>query len=232
VSELVIQHFINRLKADNAAKEKNKDDKDKDDKDKDDKDKDDKVKDDKDEDDTPAKKLSQLNFSLKHNAAPFAAAIVDITLNTQELKGNEGEIENYLDRKYDIAMKKPHDEEKAHIANSQLRDVFKTIFGESISTINIYRENIRKMDEIIDTINDKNIKTKFKDIEKLLLFAKIDKGVITYKMPPKIMEKLELQPPDDTAEDKLARALALITELQNATTIDDVKSKVGASKLL
>lgn len=224
VSELVIQHFINRLKADNAAKEKNKDDKDKDDKDK--------VKDDKDKDDTPAKKLSQLNFSLKHNAAPFAAAIVDITLNTQELKGNEGEIENYLDRKYDIAMKKPHDEEKAHIANSQLRDVFKTIFGESISTINIYRENIRKMDEIIDTINDKNIKTKFKDIEKLLVFAKIDKGVITYKMPPKIIEKLELQPPDDTAEDKLARALALITELQNATTIDDVKSKVGASRLL
>jgi hypothetical protein len=237
VSELVIQHFINRLKADNAAKEKNKDDKDKDDKVKDDKVKDDKVKDDKDKDDkdkddTPAKKLSQLNFSLKHNAAPFAAAIVDITLNTQELKGNEGEIENYLDRKYDIAMKKPHDEEKAHIANSQLRDVFKTIFGESISTINIYRENIRKMDEIIDTINDKNIKTKFKDIEKLLVFAKIDKGVITYKMPPKIMEKLELQPSDDTAEDKLARALALIRELQNATTIDDVKSKVGASRLL
>jgi hypothetical protein len=225
VSELVIQHFINRLKADNAAKEKNKDDKVKDDKVKD------KVKD-KDEDDTPAKKLSQLNFSLKHNAAPFAAAIVDITLNTQELKGNEGEIENYLDRKYDIAMKKPHDEEKAHIANSQLRDVFKTIFGESISTINIYRENIRKMDEIIDTINDKNIKTKFKDIEKLLVFAKIDKGVITYKMPPKIMEKLELQPSDDTAEDKLARALALITELQNAITIEDVKSKVGASRLL
>ena len=225
VSVLVIQHFINRLNQENEGKQKNKEGEGKGDDKGDDKGEEKK-------DDTPAKKISQLNFSLKHNAESVADAIIDITLNTQELKGSEADIENYLDRKYDAAMKKPRDEEMGRIANSQLRDVFKSIFGESMSTINIYRENIRKMDELIDTINEKNINNKFKEINGLLVFAKIDKskGVITYKMPEKLMNKLATQPTDETPEEKLERALTLIAELKVADNIEDIKTKAQAFK--
>jgi hypothetical protein len=237
VSRLVIKHFIIRLKNDNEGKQKPKD------KDKDEGEgKGDKGEgvgvgeeaeegvgeegEGKHEDEaTPAKQISQLNFSLKHNVGPFVAAIIDITLNTQELKGSEGEIENYLDRKFDLAMKKPQDQEQTRISNSELRDVFKSIFGPNMSTINIYRERITKMDELIDAINDKNITTKFNEINHLLVFAEISKGVITYKMPDKIKAKLEKQPTDETTEEKLKRALALIAELKDAENIDTIKAK-------
>ena len=227
VSVLVIQHFINRLNQENEGKQKNKEGEGKGDDKGDDKGEEKK-------DDTPAKKISQLNFSLKHNAESVADAIIDITLNTQELKGSEADIENYLDRKYDAAMKKPRDEEMGRIANSQLRDVFKSIFGESMSTINIYRENIRKMDELIDTINEKNINKKFKEINGLLVFAKIDKGkgVITYKMPNKIMTNLEALPADDDNDAKLARALALIAQLKDATDIEAIKAKAREQQFI
>jgi hypothetical protein len=230
VSELVIKHFKLRLNKDNEGKQKPKD-----------KDEgegkgdkgvgvgegeEDKGK--HEEEATPAKQISQLNFSLKHNVGPFVAAIIDITLNTQELKGSEGEIENYLDRKFDLAMKKPQDQEQTRISNSELRDVFKSIFGPNMSTINIYRERITKMDELIDAINDKNINNKIKEINHLLVFAEISKGVITYKMPDKIRTKLETQPTDETVEAKLARALALINELTDAASIQDVKTKAKA----
>ena len=218
VSVLVIQHFIDRLNQENEGKQKNKEDEGEG------------KGDGEEKKATPAKKISQLNFSLKHNAASVADAIIDITLNTQELKGSEADIENYLDRKYDAAMKKPRDEEMGRIANSQLRDVFKSIFGESMSTINIYRENIRKMDELIDTINEKNINKKIKDINGLLVFAKIEKGVITYKMPEKLMNKLATQPTDETPEEKLERALTLIAELKVADNIEDIKTKAQAFK--
>jgi hypothetical protein len=224
VSGYVIKHFIIRLKNDNEGKQKPKDegegkgDKREEGEEGDGGDKG-------EEEATPAKLISQLNFSLKHNVGPFVAAIIDITLNTQELKGSEGEIENYLDRKFDLAMKKPQDKEQTRISNSELRDVFKSIFGPNMSTINIYRERITKMDELIDAINDKNINKKFTEINHLLVFAKIEKGVITYNMPTKIKAKLETQPTDETTEEKLARALALIEELKRANNIDEVKTK-------
>jgi hypothetical protein len=242
VSRLVIKHFIIRLKNDNEGKQKGKDEGEG---------KGDKgvgvgkgeeaeeaeegVGEDKgkhEDEATPAKQISQLNFSLKHNVGPFVAAIIDITLNTQELKGSEGEIENYLDRKFDLAMKKPQDQEQTRISNSELRDVFKSIFGPNMSTINIYRERITKMDELIDAINDKNITTKFNEINHLLVFAEISKGVITYKMPDKIKAKLEEQPTDETTEEKLKRALALIAELKDAENIDTIKAKAREQQFI
>jgi len=110
--------------------------------------------------------------------------------------------------------------------------VFKSIFGQNMSTINIYRERITKMDELIDAINDKNINRKFKEINSLLVFAKIEKGVITYKMPDKIKAKLEKQPTDETTEEKLKRALALIAELKDAENIDTIKAKARQQQFI
>jgi hypothetical protein len=235
VSGLVIKHFKIRLTKDNEGKQKPKDEGEGKGKGvgvgeeaEEAEEGEEAVKD----EDTPAKQISQLNFSLKHNVGPFVAAIIDITLNTQELKGSEGEIEKYLDRKFDLAMKKPQDQEQTRISNSELRDVFKSIFGPNMSTINIYRERITKMDELIDAINDKNINNKIKEINHLLVFAEISKGVITYKMPDKIKAKLEEQPTDETTEEKLKRALALIAELKDAENIDTIKAKAREQQFI
>ena len=207
VSKLVIRHFIKRLKRRQEGKEGKEDKEDKEDK-------------------TPAKQISELNFSLKHNAESFASAIIDITLNSEELQGTEDEIENYLNKKYDKAMKIPFEAEKSRIANSQIRQVFIDVFGDKLTTINEYRKRIKEMDDLIDTITKTNIKQKLKNIEGKLGIATITNDVITYRLPTNLKDALNSMPTTETPEEQLAKARALIKELTSTATDHDKLTKL------
>ena len=210
VSKLVIKHFIERLKGRQEGKE----------------DKEGKEDEEDEEDKTPAKQISELNFSLKHNAGSFASAIIEITLNSEELQGTEDEIENYLNKKYDKAMKIPFEAEKSRIANSQIRQVFIDVFGDKLTTINEYRKRIKEMDDLIDTITKTNIKQKLKNIEGKLGIATITNDVITYRLPTNLKEALNSMPTTETPEEKLAKARALIKELTSTATDEQKLAKL------
>ena len=212
VSKLVIKHFIKRLKRRQEGKEGEEDKEDKEGT----------------EDKTPAKQISELNFSLKHNAGSFASAIIDITLNSEELQGTEDEIENDLNKKYDKAMKIPFEAEKSRIANSQIRQVFIDVFGDKLTTINEYRKRIKEMDDLIDTITNTNIKQKLKNIESKLGIATITNGVITYRLPTNLKEALNSIPATETTEEQLEKAMALIKDLKSATTDAEKLAKLNS----
>ena len=201
VSKQVIKHFITRLNIRQEGKEGK-------------------------EDKTPAKQISELNFSLKHNAGSFASAIIDITLNSEELQGTEDEIENDLNKKYDKAMKIPFEAEKSRIANSQIRQVFIDVFGDKLTTINEYRKRIKEMDDLIDTITNTNIKQKLKNIEGKLGIATITNDVITYRLPSNLKEALNTIPTTETTEEQLEKAIALIRELTSTGTDNDKLTKL------
>ncbi len=207
VSKLVIKHFIERLKRRQEDKE-GKEGKEG------------------EEGATPAKQISKLNFSLKHNAGSFASAIIDITLNSEELQGTEDEIENDLNKKYDKAMKIPFEAEKSRIANSQIRQVFIEVFGEKLTTINEYRKRIKEIDDLIDTITNTNIKQKLKNINGILTFATITNDVITYRLPNNLKDALKSAPTTETTEEKLAKAMELIKDLKYSTTDHDKLTKL------
>ena len=165
---------------------------------------------------------------MKHNAGSFASAIIDITLNSEELQGTEDEIENNLNKKYDKAMKIPFEAEKSRIANSQIRQVFIDVFGDKLTTINEYRKRIKEMDDLIDTITNTNIKQKLKNIESKLGIATITNGVITYRLPTNLKEALNSIPATETTEEQLEKAMALIKDLKSATTDAEKLAKLNS----
>jgi hypothetical protein len=137
-----------------------------------------------------AKVISQLNFGLKHNVKSFIEAIVDITLHTHELEGTENKIANYLDRKYDIAMKKPVGDEKLRVENLELNKVLKEIFGNTTDSIKDYRKKIKEIDDIVDSITSKNIGTKVKQVKEVIGIINITSDDIRCKLPRQIKTAL------------------------------------------
>jgi hypothetical protein len=137
-----------------------------------------------------AKVISQLNFGLKHNVKSFIEAIVDITLHTHELEGTENKIANYLDRKYDIAMKKPFGDEKVRVENLELNKVLKEIFGNTTDSIKDYRKKIKEIDDIVDSITSKNIGTKVKQVKEVIGIINITSDDIRCKLPRQIKTAL------------------------------------------
>ena len=137
-----------------------------------------------------AKVISQLNFGLKHNVKSFIGAIVDITLHTHELEGTENKIANYLDRKYDIAMKKPFGDEKVRVENLELNKVLKEIFGNTTDSIKDYRKKIKEIDDIVDSITSKNIGTKVKQVKEVIGIINITSDDIRCKLPRQIKTAL------------------------------------------
>ena len=188
-----------------------------------------------------AKTISQLNFGLKHNVKSFIEAIVDITLHTDELQGTESKIANYLDRKYDIAMKKPFGDEKIRIENLELNQVLKGIFGNTTDSIKDYRKKMKEIDDIVDSINAKNIGIKVKQVSEIIGSINITPAGIMCKLPAQIKTALSnIEQEGETSKkeeisskQKLIEAQALINDILNKITpSDDTKAEFEKFKKL
>lgn len=105
----------------------------------------------------PAKVIAGLNFNLKHNVKSLITAIIDITLHYEDVKGSASVISNYLDNKYNMAMKKQSAEETRRIENNELKQALIYIFGGDSDKLDKYRTQINELDKVIDTMDEKNI---------------------------------------------------------------------------
>ena len=137
--------------------------------------------------------ISQLNFQLKSNVKSFMAAIVDISLHTDELIGTKEKLANYLDNEYDKAMNIPFGLDKRRIENLEINNALREILGRGLNSIKGFRTQITRIDEHIDSITEKNIDDKMKQLIKFGLLHNIELGddSFTYKLPDKFKNILK-----------------------------------------
>ena len=137
--------------------------------------------------------ISQLNFQLKRNVKSFMAAIVDISLHTDELIGTKEKLANYLDNEYDKAMNIPFGLDKRRIENLEINNALRQILGHGLNSIKGFRTQITKIDEHIDSITEQNIDDKMKQLTGFGLLHNIELGnnSFTYNLPDKFANILK-----------------------------------------
>ena len=142
---------------------------------------------------SPAEAISQLNFQLKSNVKSFMAAIVDISLHTDELIGTKEKLANYLDNEYDKAMNIPFGLDKRRIENLEINNALRQILGHGLNSIKGFRTQITQIDEHIDSITEQNIDDKMKQLTGFGLLHNIELGnnSFTYNLPNKFANILK-----------------------------------------
>ena len=170
--------------------------------------------------------ISQLNFQLKSNVKSFMAAIVDISLHTDELIGTKEKLANYLDNEYDKAMNIPFGLDKRRIENLEINNALREILGSRLNSIKGFRTQITKIDEHIDSITEQNIDDKMKQLTGFGLLHNIELGnnSFTYNLPDKFTNILK-QKQDTIAKEQNAEASA-------TTQLEEIKTLVNESGVL
>lgn len=176
------------------------------------------------DDNDPAKVIARLNFNLKHNVKSLITAIIDITLHYEDVKGSASVISNYLDNKYNMAMKKQSAEETRRIENNELKQALKYIFGVDSDKLDKYRTQINELDKVIDTMDANNIDAVIKEMMDKLntngeLHVVADGATIVYSLPPALKVKLTERVDIEEAE--------TATHQTNTDLIDTIKSTIS-----
>lgn len=207
VSKNVIGHFKKKLKDTPQAKDS---------------------KSDKDTD--YAKEISKLGLNLTHNMQSFIRTIIDITLNVgelQEFQGNTNKISNYLDDNFNKAMNIPSSDEKKRIENFELSRSLKDLFNDSTESIPGYRDQIKKLDKIIDDITDENnVYKQITEISKIIKFLTFDNDKIIYTIPEAIKDYMT--EPSKKGTDETSKTgsdtdiKSLISSLDSSKGDDDI----------
>ena len=185
--------------------------------------------------------ISQLNFQLKRNVKSFMAAIVDISLHTDELIGTKEKLANYLDNEYDKAMNIPFGLDKRRIENLEINNALREILGSGLNSIKGFRTQITQIDEHIDSITEKNIDDKMKQLTGFGLLHNIELGnnSFTYNLPNKFANILKQnqdiinaeKAKDQSAKRELEAIKTLVKEIgmldqASKTLTDDQTSKL------
>ena len=168
----------------------------------------------------PVAKISKLKFGLKHNMNSLVTTIVDITLNIGELQqfeGNRDGMANHLDMNYSRAMNIPFGDDKKRISNLELSQALREIFQDNLSTLVEYKEKIKKVDDLIDTIDSDNISTKIKQITGIINVVSFTETEINYTLPTTLSSILKATKEDKakTPAEELANMRKLIAEFLN-----------------
>ena len=163
--------------------------------------------------------ISQLNFQLKSNVKSFMAAIVDISLHTDELIGTKEKLANYLDNEYDKAMNIPFGLDKRRIENLEINNALREILGRGLNSIKGFRTQITKIDEHIDSITEKNIDDKMRKLIEfgLLHNIKLGDNSFTYNLPNKFANILKQN--QDTLHTEEAKEQSAKIELEAIKTL-------------
>ena len=183
-----------------------------------------------DDENEPAKVIAGLNFNLKHNVKSLITAIIDITLHYEDVKGSASVISNYLDNKYNMAMKKQSAEETRRIENNELKQALNYIFGGDSDKLDKYRTQINELDKVIDTMDEKNIDDVINQMmEKLntsdphvVVGGDERATTIVYTLPSALRVKVT-----ERAEEKKAK---IATDETNEELIGTIKNMVGKFK--
>jgi len=173
--------------------------------------------------------ISKLKFGLKHNMNSLVTTIVDITLNIGELQqfeGNRDGMANHLDMNYSRAMNIPFGDDKKRISNLELSQALREIFDGELSKLVEYKEKIKKVDDLIDTIDSDNIRTKIEQIIGIIKVASFTDTEINYKLPTtlsSILEDTKKDISESSPTEELTNMRKLIAEFLNVP--DEAKAK-------
>ena len=169
---------------------------------------------------------------MKNNVKSLITAIIDITLHYEDVKGSASVISNYLDNKYNMAMKKQSAEETRRIENNELKQALIYIFGGDSDKLDKYRTQINELDKVIDTMDEKNIDDVINQMMDKLNTSNAHVVVvgggderdttIVYTLPSTLIVKRT-----EKAEEKKAE---IATEKTNEELIGTIKNMVGKFK--
>jgi transposase len=166
----------------------------------------------------------------------LVTTIVDITLNIGELQqfeGNKDGMANHLDMNYSRAMNIPFGDDKKRISNLELSQALREIFDGELSKLVEYKEKIKKVDDLIDTIDSDNIRTKIEQINGIIKVASITDTEINYTLPKTLSSILEDAKEDKakTPAEELDNMRSLIAQFLSVADTDKAKKEALRAKL-
>jgi Asp-tRNA(Asn)/Glu-tRNA(Gln) amidotransferase C subunit len=111
-------------------------------------------------------------------------------------------------------MNIPFGDDKKRISNLELSQALREIFNGELSKLVEYKEKIKKIDDLIDTIDSDNIRTKIEQINGIIKVASFTDTEINYTLPKTLSSILETTKEDTakTPAEELANMRSLISE--------------------